>query len=413
MNKLNKYSSLLNVIKQNEWYVDLFAIEVGARGYPSTTLSSCLKKLGFSGYLLKDTINTLGRISMECSFFIWLCRNSKEWSTPVLNIKTSENTSVSPKPKAKNFSGEKDLNTKETKKTPNKTVQLKHAGFINKGNTCYANAILQAMSTFPSFWSRQLAESGTISPLARALSLNLSLLGKRSSPIDPSNFLRALQNLISKKRSIRFNINTQQDAPEILQIIIDNLKEVSVVADDALSSSLHTTTTCEICHSFSSVEIKQDIVQLPLTNSVASSLNNFLSTKYCRENNRYFCSLCNSLQDSVRISSFASCGNIIIFQLIRYVDQNGRTIMDNRKVKIFTDSLTVPVKIDNTVTLKRTFKLKATINYRGTLNLGHYWAFIREEATDSWLKCNDTSVIKVNFNDLSNDSSYILVYSTD
>ena len=87
--------------------------------------------------------------------------------------------------------------------------------------------------------------------------------------------------------------------------------------------------------------------------------------------------------------------------------------MDNRKVKIFTDSLTVPVKIDNTVTLKRTFKLKATINYRGTLNLGHYWAFIREEATDSWLKCNDTSVIKVNFNDLSNDSSYILVYSTD
>ena len=34
-NKLLRYSGLVNMIKHNGWYVDLFAVEVGARGYCS------------------------------------------------------------------------------------------------------------------------------------------------------------------------------------------------------------------------------------------------------------------------------------------------------------------------------------------------------------------------------------------
>ena len=78
-------------------------------------------------------------------------------------------------------------------------------------------------------------------------------------------------------------------------------------------------------------------------------------------------------------------------------------------MNIFSENLTVPVKVDDVVTLNKSFKLRATINHSGTLNAGHYWAFIKDRSTDSWLKCTDQSVLKVSFSDLSNDTSYILV----
>ena len=82
MSKITKYFSLIEIIKRNDWQVDLFAVEVGARGYPSSTLSSCLKKLGFPKNLLRNTVKRLGKISMESSFCIWLARDSKTWSNP-------------------------------------------------------------------------------------------------------------------------------------------------------------------------------------------------------------------------------------------------------------------------------------------------------------------------------------------
>ena len=48
----------------------LFAIEVGARGYCSTTVKSCLCRLGFSGKLLKSTIKKLSLSSLKPSFQI-------------------------------------------------------------------------------------------------------------------------------------------------------------------------------------------------------------------------------------------------------------------------------------------------------------------------------------------------------
>ena len=52
----------------------------------------------------------------------------------------------------------------------------------------------------------------------------MSLLKCKTSPIDPSKFLWVLKNKIIKDRGSPFNFNSQQDVPEILQIVIDELK---------------------------------------------------------------------------------------------------------------------------------------------------------------------------------------------
>ena len=249
---------------------------------------------------------------MESSFYIWMHRNSKEWAGYDMNNPSCNDTYFPELDKSRK--GKKNYcsppNPLKKSNPPSK-----RAGFINKGNTCYLNAILQALSVIPSFWQQQHSQSGTISPLVRSLTLNLSLVTKRTTPIDPSNFLRAFQNNISNKQGIAFNINTQQDAPEILQILLDELKGTSPIADGLLSSSIVRTTTCDTCFSSSLQEEKLNIVNFPLSNSIPSSLNLFLKPEYLKGNDKWFCNLCNSLQVSVRECKFVNCGTIFILTI--------------------------------------------------------------------------------------------------
>ena len=82
--KVAKYSCLVNTITSNGWCADLFAIEVGARGYCSRTVTSCSKRLGFSNKLAFSTAKKVGQTSTKSSFCIWLARNSREWPEDLL-----------------------------------------------------------------------------------------------------------------------------------------------------------------------------------------------------------------------------------------------------------------------------------------------------------------------------------------
>ena len=78
--KINKNSALKTIIESKGWCVELFAVEVGGRGYCSRCVLCSFKKLGFNNKLIRNTIKKLSKSSIECSFCIWLTRNNKEWT---------------------------------------------------------------------------------------------------------------------------------------------------------------------------------------------------------------------------------------------------------------------------------------------------------------------------------------------
>lgn len=66
--KYEKYRSFYLVMVSNGCSVRLFLIEVGARGYCSTNVKSCLMRLRFSSGLVKATLKSLSSTSLKVSF---------------------------------------------------------------------------------------------------------------------------------------------------------------------------------------------------------------------------------------------------------------------------------------------------------------------------------------------------------
>ena len=135
------------------------------------------------------------------------------------------------------------------KKTTNAGLNAKlirPLGFINKGNTCYANSILQVLSVIPILWNRVPSDSNTLSPMLWAISLNIAIEKNSNKPVDPSNFLWALKHKLSNLRRWPFDFNTKQDVPVILQVVLDELKGVSLAASQLICSTQKITVSCVI-----------------------------------------------------------------------------------------------------------------------------------------------------------------------
>ena len=184
---------------------------------------------------------------MECSFCIWLARNNKEW-TPAANCKLNNSS------KETDNSQFSMSSFKQTTKPESNAKSLRPVGFISKGNTCYANSILQILSVILTLWSRVPSESNTLFPMLRVISLNMAIKKNSNKPVDPSNFLWALKRQLSNIKEVPFDFNTQQDVAEILEVVLDELKGVSLAASQLISNSQKFTVSGNTCFCFSESE---------------------------------------------------------------------------------------------------------------------------------------------------------------
>ena len=138
--KINKYLALKTIIESNGWCVELFAVEVGARGYCSKSIFCCFKKLCFNNKLIRKTIKKLNKSSMKCSFCVWVARSNKEWILFATNCKLNDSAKET-------FNSPSSISSlKQITKPVSNTKAIRPVGFINKGNTCYANSFLQILS---------------------------------------------------------------------------------------------------------------------------------------------------------------------------------------------------------------------------------------------------------------------------
>ena len=122
----------------------------------------------FQQHLTKKNLENCEQLSIESSICIWLARANLVWQSVKLNSPLT-NTTESSIPLQ--ILKAKTKNNLKNSPTPSKSP----VGFINKGNTYYANTILQALSVIPLHWGPSSAESAQLSPLLKSFALNMAI----------------------------------------------------------------------------------------------------------------------------------------------------------------------------------------------------------------------------------------------
>ena len=233
---------------------------------------------------------------------------------------------------------------------------------------CYVNVILQAVRPLSAFWSDSSTPLQTTSPLASSFRRVMAKLDSSKSCIDPSFFLTSLTNSLRKSGRASFDINTQQDAVEILEHILSELLGGSAVASRTLSIKILTDISCNSCFQSSLTEDCCVILQLPVRANIQSSLNSLFISECLEGVNALFCHVCSSKQDADSHLYICEVGNYLIVQLKRFLVIDG-VVSKYAAPVICTPYLDVPVCVNDEVSCVKKFALVYVIRAPYTLGI--------------------------------------------
>ena len=77
--KRMKYATLQVEGKKRGWTVEVWAVEVGCRGFPAASMAKFLKDLGLSGEKKKKVLRKVGEAAEYASRWLWRCSSRLEW----------------------------------------------------------------------------------------------------------------------------------------------------------------------------------------------------------------------------------------------------------------------------------------------------------------------------------------------
>ena len=79
--KLMKYTPIEETATRRGWKVRSWAVEVGCRGFAASSLSTCLKELGFTGSKRRSIMKSAGLEAERASQKIWSWSYNKQWGS--------------------------------------------------------------------------------------------------------------------------------------------------------------------------------------------------------------------------------------------------------------------------------------------------------------------------------------------
>ena len=231
---------------------------------------------------------------------------------------------------------------------------------LNKGNTCYINSLLQCLKNMPAFFHNCFSE-GKNGQLLSAFNVIMSQMTTSLIPIDPSDFLKALQVVVRSAGNKAFNFNTQQDAAETLQHVIEDMSKDSPIAAACVSLATTTSITCSSCLLSTETETRSTFLQLPIHRSIQLAVTEYLKINEGED----FCVCCREMRPTLVERSIAETSTYLIIQLKRFCKGFGLAGKNCNLVECFPKQLVLPVGRDSEVKLNLTYDLIAMVNHEG------------------------------------------------
>lgn len=300
-------------------------------------------------------------------------------------------------------------------------------GLLNLGSTCFMNCIFQALIHTPLLHRYFISERHECSPKmsARCLVCEISRLFQEfySGAKGPISLHRLLHLIWNHARHLAGY--EQQDAHEFFIATLDilhhhcknaqttsekekdkrdglatnNPTKCSCIIDQIFTGRLQSDVVCQSCQGVSTTidpfwDISLDLGEVQGTcgppTSLIDCLERFTRAEHLGSSAKIKCSSCKTYQESTKQLSMRTLPIVASFHLKRF--EHSSSV--NKKISTF---ISFPAELDMTPFMAQRidersgdcrYSLYAVINHIGSLDIGHYTAYVRHHK-DVWVKCDD------------------------
>ncbi|XP_057453733.1 ubiquitin C-terminal hydrolase 15 isoform X2 [Lotus japonicus] len=303
-------------------------------------------------------------------------------------------------------------------------------GLLNCGNSCYANAVLQCLTSTKPLLIYLLYRSHSRACCAKdwclmcELEQHIMILRENGAPLSPSRILWHMRSINS-----HMGDGSQEDAHEFLRLLVASMQSIcleglggekkvdprlqeTTFIQHTFSGRLQSKVKCLNCDHES--ERYENIMDLTLeilgwVESLEDALTQFTSPEDLDGENMYRCGRCTAYVRARKQLSIHEAPNILTIVLKRF--QEGRYGKINKCIT-FPEMLDMIPFMTGTGDIPPLYMLYAVIVHLDTLNAsfsGHYISYVKD-LQGNWFRIDDTEVQPVQINQVMSDGAYILFY---
>ncbi|KAM7275372.1 hypothetical protein ACFE04_017238 [Oxalis oulophora] len=302
-------------------------------------------------------------------------------------------------------------------------------GLLNCGNSCFANVVLQCLTSTKPLVA-YLLDQGHQSRhndwcFLCEFQTHVQRASRSQQPFSPIGILSRLPNISGNLGNGR-----QEDAHEFMRFAIDMMQSVCLDeygGEKAIHPSIQETTliqhifgghlqsqvTCTKCNRVSNqyenmmdltVEIHGDVA------SLEECLDQFTTKEWLHGDNMYKCDGCNDYVKAWKRLLIRRPPNILTIALKRF--QGGRFGKLNKRVG-FPETLDLSPYMSEEGGGSNVYRLYAVVVHIDMLNasfFGHYICYTKD-FSGNWYRIDDCKVMRVDLDEVLSQGAYMLLYS--
>ncbi|KAI3703938.1 hypothetical protein L1987_74134 [Smallanthus sonchifolius] len=302
-------------------------------------------------------------------------------------------------------------------------------GLVNCGNSCYANAVLQCLTSTKPLTIYLLRRSHSKSCGARSWCLICELehhvLLFRDSG-EPPSLSRILLNMQSVNN--KMGDGSQEDAHEFLRLLVTSMQSIclegfggetvdpkmqeTTFIQHTFGGQLRSKVKCLRCHRES--DRYENIMDLTLeifgwVESLEDALTQFTSPEDLDGENMYRCGRCAAYVRAQKQLAIQEAPNILTIVLKRFQEGSYGKI---NKCITFPDMLDMIPFMTGTDDVPPLYMLYGVVVHLDTMNAsfsGHYISYVKD-LQGNWFRIDDTQVQPVSLSHVMSEGAYILFY---